>query len=273
MNTKNDTKPELLIEMGKVGIYSTVAPILGDPHAHEQHFQLIYIVNATGSVVIEDQRYTAQKDDLYLIPPGHTHWSTDDENTCPELWELRFRFLRQPGGLPFDIAAIPIRIPSAGWPDILETIHQIIDEHSSQRELSEWILSMLVLELLGKLWRLARMTGNTTKRYFANQSQIAEAARYIHLHYAEPLTLAQLARICYLSPSRFCHNFRRVYGKSPINYLIDVRIQRACEMIRDGRLSLTQIAENVGLGSIHYMSRVFRNRKGVPPSHYIVKSG
>jgi AraC-like DNA-binding protein len=85
---------------------------------------------------------------------------------------------------------------------------------------------------------------------------------------AKKHTLADMAEACACSISTvkaLCHEF---CGTSPNDYLISLRIERARELIREGSMNFTEIAEEVGFGSLHYFSRTFRARTGQTLTQY-----
>lgn len=62
--------------------------------------------------------------------------------------------------------------------------------------------------------------------------------------------------------------FKKETGSTIIDYLIDISINRAKELILDGKLSLNEIYEEVGFTSYNYFSRIFKKRTGYSPPQY-----
>ncbi|SDD26546.1 iron complex transport system substrate-binding protein [Paenibacillus sp. UNCCL117] len=96
----------------------------------------------------------------------------------------------------------------------------------------------------------------------------AQAIRYIHEHYAEPLTLEELARLLDSSPRHLSRMFKSRTGCSPIDYLIRHRIDKAKEMLLCTDASLLQIAAEVGFQDRYYFSRMFKKFTGITPVQY-----
>lgn len=95
-----------------------------------------------------------------------------------------------------------------------------------------------------------------------------EARRYIQANYTQRLTLAQVARRAHVSVPRFAMRYRQLFGVPPIEYLLRLRMERACFLLRDLNLNVGQVAREVGCENIHYFSRLFRKRLGVPPTAF-----
>jgi AraC-like DNA-binding protein len=90
--------------------------------------------------------------------------------------------------------------------------------------------------------------------------------RHIEEHFAEPFSLAELARRAGLSPNHFCSAFRRHFAVAPIDHLIRLRLERARELLRDRSLSIAAVARAVGYADAHYFAKLCRRRLGCAPS-------
>src|SRR5260370_8114854 len=72
-----------------------------------------------------------------------------------------------------------------------------------------------------------------------------------------------------LSPSSFSHLFREVTGRSPYQFLKELRLDRARELLLDGRLSVTDVSRAVGYSSASHFIKEFRSRFGTTPRAYV----
>ncbi len=91
---------------------------------------------------------------------------------------------------------------------------------------------------------------------------------YISENYTKPITVRQLAEMECLSESRYRALFTSVIKKSPLEYITEMRINTACRMLQNSRLSVLEIGEMVGYPDTRYFSRVFKKICGVTPSEY-----
>jgi AraC family transcriptional regulator len=82
------------------------------------------------------------------------------------------------------------------------------------------------------------------------------------------LRLDELAREAGLSTSHFIRSFRQTTGKTPYQFLLDRRVQRAQTLMHDSRASLAKIAISSGFADQHHLARVFRRMTGMTPSAY-----
>ena len=84
----------------------------------------------------------------------------------------------------------------------------------------------------------------------------------------EPLDLPGLARACGLSVSRLAHLFREQVGLPPQQYLEELRLQRAAQLLRATGLRIGEIAAETGYAGAFYFSARFRKKFGKSPSEY-----
>lgn len=87
-------------------------------------------------------------------------------------------------------------------------------------------------------------------------------------HIAEEVTLPGLARRSGFSAQHLNRLFRKHLGVTPLQYLARVRMERAAELLRDGRLTVAEIARRVGVPDPYYFSRLFHNHHGKSPTQF-----
>lgn len=97
---------------------------------------------------------------------------------------------------------------------------------------------------------------------------IQQCIRYISLHYTEHLTLEDAARAISISPDYLSRIFSQETGVPFNQYLNNLRIRRAKELIRRGGVRLTDISQAVGYDDQSYFTKVFRRTTGITPSEY-----
>ncbi len=101
-----------------------------------------------------------------------------------------------------------------------------------------------------------------------NVRRIHAVLEYIAQNYERAITLQELADTAVLSKQYFCRYFRMVTGKTPIAYLNYYRIERACLLMGNKKLTITEVALECGFNDINYFTRCFKKQKGVSPREY-----
>lgn len=109
---------------------------------------------------------------------------------------------------------------------------------------------------------------------FAHSPRDTESRRvmkvkdYINQHYAEDVTLPELADLVGMSPSSFSRFFRLRTGKTLSSYLIDIRLGNAARALVDTTSNVSEICYSCGFNNLSNFNRVFKSRKGVTPHEF-----
>jgi transcriptional regulator GlxA family with amidase domain len=98
--------------------------------------------------------------------------------------------------------------------------------------------------------------------------QISKLLGHLEQHYAEPLTIDDLAKVARMSQSSLFRLFRHLMGRSPVDYLIRLRISKAAQILRREPLRISEVSEAVGFGDSNYFSRQFHQVMGTSPRDY-----
>ncbi|NLI54809.1 MAG: AraC family transcriptional regulator [Clostridiales bacterium] len=98
--------------------------------------------------------------------------------------------------------------------------------------------------------------------------RIKQMLGFIHEHYAEPLTVAQIAAASSISESECYRCFRKVLDASPIDYLLQYRIRAAAGLLSGSDMSVSDICFATGFNSPSYFAKVFRQELLVSPRKY-----
>jgi AraC-like DNA-binding protein len=106
------------------------------------------------------------------------------------------------------------------------------------------------------------------KLYFYRR--IVQAKLYIDDHYGDSIDLNNIADEAYFSKFHFIRAFKNTYGKTPHQYLIYVRIEKACELLKTG-LPVSGVCYTVGFESLSSFSGLFKRMAGLSPSAYVAQ--
>lgn len=102
---------------------------------------------------------------------------------------------------------------------------------------------------------------------------IIEAKKYIKANYDKEITLDEISRHTCVSPHYFSRLFKEEAGENYIDYLTQIRIDRAKELMEKSDLSIKEICFKIGYGDPNYFSRLFKKVEKLTPSEYLKKIG
>lgn len=102
----------------------------------------------------------------------------------------------------------------------------------------------------------------------AVQQEMDFARQYFHEHYNEPINIEEYAQSRHTSISLFMRNFKKVYGVSPKQYILNIRMNNAQNLLESTDYTVAEIAAIVGYDNALYFSRIYHKQKGQAPSDY-----
>jgi len=103
-------------------------------------------------------------------------------------------------------------------------------------------------------------------------SKIASACEYMKNHYMEDISLEQTAEFVSINPSYLSYIFKKETGITFLQYLTNIRLQKACElMLMDPSLSLEAVSAQTGYHSASYFHKIFRSKFGISPRQWLLK--
>lgn len=121
------------------------------------------------------------------------------------------------------------------WMQIFETILPVLEKSDGSDRLGDKVKTMLV---------------------------------YIHEHYAEKLTIAEIAAAAYSSERECYRGFHDCLHMTPVEYIKNYRLQMACQMLAKGNDTITAVGHACGLGSSSYFGKIFREYFDCTPAEY-----
>ena len=98
-----------------------------------------------------------------------------------------------------------------------------------------------------------------------NYKKLIPILQYIDAHYAEKIQISELSKLIHVCDDRLIRLFKEVIGETPVEYIVNVRVEHALKLLAEDEFSITEIAEQSGFGSVAYMTRVFKQKLGVSP--------
>lgn len=139
----------------------------------------------------------------------------------------------------------------------VENFRKAIKENVSLEELNEMLRACL-----GDVHKYSQNKEN---------SLTLSAKRYIYEHFHETINLYDVAKELNVSNEYLCRVFSQTEGKSFMKFLVEYRVDRAKEYIREGDVKIFEVANRVGYSSVTYFNQAFRKVTGMSPKEYKLK--
>ena len=100
---------------------------------------------------------------------------------------------------------------------------------------------------------------------------IQKVERFIRESYMRQITLEDLTALAGCSKTTLIQAFKEVYGSTPFGYIIQIRLQKAKELLVGTDAGISQISDLIGFQSVHYFSRFFKEKEGYSPMEFRAK--
>lgn len=151
--------------------------------------------------------------------------------------------------------------------DILKALNTFAFEYSKQMQNSD-----ITLDAQGTIithWIIRSILGeNYDMRAISSNYAVARAEYYIEQHYGEHITVNDLAKLLNMSTSNFNRLFKKETKLTPIEYLIETRIEKSKKLLRRKEIPITEIAVRCGFSSSAHFSSSFSRMLKVSPSEF-----
>ena len=142
---------------------------------------------------------------------------------------------------------------------ITEYQERIIGYKDILEALSEIICHSLIRGIVGV---------KTEKNLISDNFEIENIIEYMHQHFGQKITVEELAKKTNMSKSHFIRVFKKITGLSPMDYLINIRIEKAKKLLGAGTKNISEISFLCGFNSLSHFSSTFSKIVGVSPSKY-----
>ena len=96
---------------------------------------------------------------------------------------------------------------------------------------------------------------------------------YINQHYTEKFSIPNLAQRCALSEGAYRKRFKMITGLSPIQYINKLKIEKACQLILTGDISMQEISDFLNFYNLPYFYKIFKDYMGITPIQYREQMG
>lgn len=232
------------------------------------HFLIHCILSGTGmyrtSFRGNDAEYRLRAGQAFLIEPGKlVHYDADGEDPWEYMW-LEFdgmkakEYLNQAGLSQNSPIYRPV--DEQGKEMCFHYLKQVIE----QPELLPCEVMGYVNLFFGSLIRSSASAKKTVKNNIQD-FYIQSTVDFIENHYMEEITVEDLASNLHLNRSYFSKLFKKITSKNPQEFLIQYRMNKACELLRSTDLPITQISRLVGYANPFHFTRAFKALYQQPP--------
>ncbi|QRG86639.1 AraC family transcriptional regulator [Bulleidia sp. zg-1006] len=231
------------------------------------YYELTFVDQGELETTVEDETFTLKANDCLFYGPGQFHnQKVTSENPCSYLTAIF-----EADGLCHD--KLVRKIYHCNREEI-QLIQQFVKytefENDYQNDLLVSSLETFIIQLQSHMGHSTQKTSSPANQHYEN-SLLEEIVQYINLHLYEPLPIDSLCDNFAISRSTLQNLFNNYMKITPKAYINNEKLNLSRLLIRDGKYSITQVANLLGFNSIHYFSRKFTRKFHINPSEYAKK--
>jgi len=230
-------------------------------------FILIYCVEGKGEIRINESTHVVQADWFFIIPAGMPHsYHSERENPWSIYW---IHFSGNKSGIYSRFACQPLAIERgkasriSDRVDLFSEIFRNLDRGFSTETLE--YVNLCLPHLLASFTHLSQFR---LIKESGEKDPVAQSINFMLENLTQKLKLEEIAAETSLSASHFSRLFVNRTGHSPIDYFIQLKIQRACRLLDNSKWMIADVAREMGFEDQFYFSRVFRKVMGMAPAEY-----
>ena len=243
-----------------------------EPNMHD-HYEMVYMKKGNAVFEIANKPAILGPNDIVIIKPNQLHKLIVKSETGCEFIVLSFKFENKISGeyseMPLEDflnfvssketgSFISLKVSQKN--EIIVLLNKIMKERESVEPASEFLNYLLILELFVLLSRALKMEWeNSIKSKSPKLKELINISiNYINNNFERDLSLGDIARFVFLSPSYFTKAFKEETSMSPISFLLKKRIEVAKELLTDSDLKISDIAFNVGFSNQQRFNEMFK---------------
>lgn len=225
-------------------------------------YQFVYISEGFGRLRSFEREFVLHSGCLICLVPGEKHrYGPDQESPWTE-YRIGFS-----GSIPGEWAA-------RGYLDSIITVHTIVKYHDMLIPFEEAIafsrnrssalqplVASCVMRIMGCLLENRNIQQGGTNIIWQVQEIFEKNIFY-------PIDMDELTRILHINYQQLRDRFQKETGLSPYQYFLQMKINKAKDLLQEGSLSIKEIAYKLSFDSPYYFSRLFKRKAGVSPSQW-----
>ncbi len=249
-------------------------------------YDLVFVKNNSISIMCDSEKHTIRENEVFFACPGHTVYIEPHSEQRTGISVLHFSASRHISRPLAEVTSIlSERVSSSIYDGYVylsthinlkyDTIHDILDKMLEEQKYKRYgyrtILDICLLEILFELNRIFSETelyGNVEYNYITTNSYVRSMIDFLHSSYMKKITSTQIENHINLCYDYANFIFKRITGFTIKNYLNNIRMNRAKELLDTTSMSIHDISALVGFTDPHYFSKKFRDFDGRSPTQY-----
>lgn len=236
------------------------------------HF-IIPSINANfPNIKVDNEKYAMENNKIFSMNPGQVILGNEEKVVEPYIsLFIHPALISGVSELMCNTSKIYFENTSCNFNnDLINYINLFIKEFQNKQCGYEFILQSITLQIVVNLLRQCKSNIELSKLVmnYSEKENINKVINFLKSSYNHEFSLQKLSSIANVSPYHFIRIFKAETGKTPYNYLMDIKIEKCKELLKSNQYSITEVATSCGFSSPSHFASVFKKRVGVTPTSY-----
>ena len=245
-------------------------------HQHEE-IQLSVVVEGEGTLVVGDTINEYTSGDILVIGSNLPHVFKSDTSTCKSTFMITLFFTKDSFGERFfslgDFSEVEklFKISNTGG-KITTNQTALLALFLSLKKASHLDRFIIFLKIISRI-----LTSESTplsnfvyqKTYSDNEGErMSNVMDFTMSHFSTEIDLETISGVSNMTPNAFCRYFKQRTNKTYFQFLIEVRIENSCRLLKNKDLLISEVSEKSGFKNISNFNRKFKSVKDITPTGY-----
>ncbi|WP_271752432.1 AraC family transcriptional regulator [Cohnella sp. JJ-181] len=244
-------------------------------HRHS-FYEVCYVLDGEGEYEDDEVTYKLECGSLFASLPGH--WHQIRSRTGLKLFFVAFEVIAADSspetrryeadllGCPSPVVAGQERVTALLWRALYR---HVLLQPADDGPQTNGLCNLLLRSFPATFGRHDGSSASKPKSFSRSRSHLVQLAkRYIRDNLSSPLRLEEVAAYLNVSARHLSRIFKEELGQSLVDYVTRIRMHEAEGLLKTTLCSVKEIADLTGYHSVHYFTRVFADRYGIPPAEY-----
>lgn len=234
--------------------------------AVRDHFLIHFILEGRGIFRVNGKTYKLEKNEGFLIWPDNiTYYEADKEQPWVYTW-VGFKGIKAKNYLKLADLDEDNPIFKYEGGDFIKNCFENMRKASNLENGKELRLQGLLSIFLSELIEKSPVSKTIDNNY--KELYIKKTLDFIETNFSRDITVPEMAKNIGLNKNYFSSFFKKSIGMSPQQYLIKFRVNKACELMKNSELTISDVSRSVGYNDSLGFSKIFKKTIGLSPKAY-----
>lgn len=231
-------------------------------HIHDD-IELIFVFEGSGTAFCDGEKYELSSGSFFIAFPNQVHRYSDFSKGNYLVLIIKPSQLLSYNNIFLDgRPSSPVFTPHSEEEKEAIYLFELAYKEFNKNGLSP-VVSALITAVFGKLLRFYNV-----EKSFAAKNTVLQILQYCSAHFKEDITVQSIAKALHISRSSISHTFSNRISMSFNDYINSLRLDEACQHLKNKSLSITEISDLSGFPTVRTFNRVFVKRYGITPTEY-----